>query len=206
MKKTPMIVCIDSLKAFDDATSSYFVSLSGSYRLFFILGSHLFSLRELIHCDIRRHVHNIYRSFSSNSRFFLPIGFVPFGRCPFIATINQSVALVALWFSLKRFFRIQTFRSFHPIVYFVHTKRMACPHWMYVPGIFKERCCVLDITRRHTPDSSPPFLPHEEKMQQYADVILTNSIVAKRDTRFHVVSKDPNKKSTALFSVLKPYL
>lgn len=211
MKQECIIFLTDSLQSLNETYLSYIQLFAKHNQVFIIPSKTVVSLKQLIVSGLYKHYFRAMTKLHPTMHMFLPIGILPIQRIPVINTINNALLFALLSFQLHQFFK-KTGVQKKPIVYVCGSEEAFGPHWIYIPGIFKEKVCIYDVSQV----SSKPHMiqkmqtMYEQKLCSYADAIFIQKDIDSIMQNYHahrVISapKDPIEKIKLVYKVVKKF-
>lgn len=175
--------------------TEYIRVLKKDYDILLVSGTSIFTYK---------HVLNIPRAIAGlklllltrkNVLIFHPFGLIPFERNQYIHQLNTFLLICWLYAA----------RLFHPDIIFKgsikgrplviwETGATIRPHWLYLPGIFAEKACILQIS------SDIPDLPFQETTIATEDVLNNTDAVLMDNKK---IRNSIQKKTTAIITLVE---
>lgn len=167
MKNECIVFFIDSLKELNETFLPYIQLFTKNNDILVVPSKTVISFKQFICEGVFKEYIQFLITSHKKIHLFLPIGLLPFQRIPLISFINN--------FFLFTLFSIRL-NGKKPIVYVCGSEEMFSPHWLYIPGILKEKMCIYDLTQTPIKFKAPKHMQtlYEQKLQSYADILFVN--------------------------------
>lgn len=175
--------------------TEYIRVLKKDYNILLVSGTSIYTYK---------HVLNIPRAIAGlklllltrkNVMIFHPFGLIPFERNQYIHQLNTF--LLICWLYAVRLFHpdiiVKGSIKDRPLVIW-ETGATIRPHWLYLPGIFAEKACILQIS------SDIPDLPFQETTITTEDVLNNTDAVLVDNKK---IRNSIQKKTTAVITLVE---